>query len=92
MPSPYWDDISPAAKDLVHKLLTVDVKQRATIKDVLSHPWVVEGGASSKVLNVGEGIKKLQARKRLRAGIRKVIAANKFKLMMAAKTGAGEGK
>ena len=37
-PSPWWDNISTSAKDLVRKLLTVDPKKRATAKDVLAHP------------------------------------------------------
>eukprot|EP00752_Nemacystus_decipiens_P012818 g11352.t1 len=37
-----WDQISSEAKDLVYKMLTVDTEKRATLTDVLNHPWVVE--------------------------------------------------
>lgn len=37
--SPYWDDISKEAKDLISKLLTVDVKKRYTADQALKHPW-----------------------------------------------------
>ncbi|KAL1920630.1 uncharacterized protein VTP21DRAFT_1007 [Calcarisporiella thermophila] len=39
MPSPYWDDISEDAKDLVRKLLTVDPNKRITVEGALEHPW-----------------------------------------------------
>lgn len=38
--SPWWDDISKSAQDLVSHLLTVDPKKRYTIKEFLAHPWI----------------------------------------------------
>ncbi|ORX98707.1 Pkinase-domain-containing protein [Basidiobolus meristosporus CBS 931.73] len=38
--SPWWDDISESAKDLVSQLLTVDPSVRYTIADFFSHPWI----------------------------------------------------
>jgi serine/threonine protein kinase len=38
--SPWWDDISKAAQDLVSHLLTVDPEKRYTIKQFLAHPWI----------------------------------------------------
>ncbi|EJD53774.1 Pkinase-domain-containing protein [Auricularia subglabra TFB-10046 SS5] len=40
--SPWWDNISPAAKDLVSHLLCVDPAQRYTIDEFLAHPWCQE--------------------------------------------------
>ncbi|KAH9994071.1 kinase-like domain-containing protein [Russula compacta] len=37
--SPWWDDISPSAKDLISHLLCVDPAQRYTIDEFLTHPW-----------------------------------------------------
>lgn len=37
--SPYWDDVSEDAKDLVKKLLTVDPKQRITLDEAKEHKW-----------------------------------------------------
>ncbi|GAB1602600.1 serine/threonine-protein kinase Chk2-like [Argonauta hians] len=37
--SPFWDDVSDSAKDLVDKLLTVDQNKRITITEALAHPW-----------------------------------------------------
>ncbi|PMD49855.1 Pkinase-domain-containing protein [Hyaloscypha bicolor E] len=38
--SPWWDDISKPAQDLVSHLLTVDPAKRYTIKQFLAHPWI----------------------------------------------------
>ncbi|KAJ7904348.1 kinase-like domain-containing protein [Mycena olivaceomarginata] len=37
--SPWWDDISSSAKDLIQHLLCVDPAQRYTIDEFLAHPW-----------------------------------------------------
>ena len=37
--SPWWDDISKSAQDLVSHLLTVDPEKRYTIQQFLNHPW-----------------------------------------------------
>ncbi|EEP76877.1 serine/threonine-protein kinase srk1 [Uncinocarpus reesii 1704] len=38
--SPWWDDISKSAQDLVSHLLTVDPDKRYTIGEFLNHPWI----------------------------------------------------
>lgn len=38
--SPWWDEISKPAQDLVTHLLTVDPEKRYTIKEFLAHPWI----------------------------------------------------
>ena len=38
--SPWWDDISKPAQDLVSHLLTVDPNKRFTINEFLAHPWI----------------------------------------------------
>ncbi|KAF2093771.1 Pkinase-domain-containing protein [Rhizodiscina lignyota] len=40
--SPWWDDISKPAQDLVSHLLTVDPEKRYDIKQFLAHPWMRE--------------------------------------------------
>ncbi|KAG5053255.1 hypothetical protein AAZX31_02G262600 [Glycine max] len=39
-----WPSISPAAKDLVRKMLHSDPRQRMTAYEVLNHPWIKEDG------------------------------------------------
>ncbi|KAI1433887.1 CAMK/CAMK1 protein kinase [Xylaria sp. CBS 124048] len=38
--SPWWDDISKSAQDLISHLLTVDPDKRYSIKEFLAHPWI----------------------------------------------------
>ncbi|GAM85415.1 hypothetical protein ANO11243_034220 [Dothideomycetidae sp. 11243] len=40
--SPWWDDISKSAQDLVSHLLTVDPEKRYDIRQFLNHPWIRE--------------------------------------------------
>ncbi|XP_066527522.1 serine/threonine-protein kinase DCLK2-like isoform X2 [Hoplias malabaricus] len=44
-PSPYWDNISASAKDLIGKMLQVNVSARFTAEDILGHPWVLDEAA-----------------------------------------------
>lgn len=39
-PSPYWDDISELAKDLICKLLRVNPAERLDADGIMAHPWV----------------------------------------------------
>ncbi|KAG6911684.1 hypothetical protein DXG01_007934 [Tephrocybe rancida] len=43
--SPWWDDISHPAKDLITHLLCVDPAQRYTIDEFLNHPWCTSSPA-----------------------------------------------
>jgi serine/threonine-protein kinase RCK2 len=38
--SPWWDDISKSAQDLVSHLLTVNPDRRYSIEEFLNHPWI----------------------------------------------------
>ena len=39
-PSPYWDEVSDDAKDLISRLLDLDSERRFTSAQALDHPWV----------------------------------------------------
>ncbi|XP_019389998.1 PREDICTED: serine/threonine-protein kinase DCLK2 isoform X2 [Crocodylus porosus] len=39
-PSPYWDNITDSAKELISLMLHVNVEARYTAAQILSHPWV----------------------------------------------------
>ncbi|KAG1755861.1 kinase-like domain-containing protein [Suillus lakei] len=47
--SPWWDDISHSAKDLIQHLLCVDPAQRYTIDEFLAHPWCTAAPAPPPV-------------------------------------------
>uniref|UniRef100_A0A673I2V6 Serine/threonine-protein kinase DCLK2 n=1 Tax=Sinocyclocheilus rhinocerous TaxID=307959 RepID=A0A673I2V6_9TELE len=44
-PSPFWDNITDSAKELIGHMLQVNVEARYTGEDVLSHPWVTDDAA-----------------------------------------------
>lgn len=50
--SPWWDDISHSAKDLIQHLLCVDPAQRYTIDEFLAHPWCTAAPASPPVPSI----------------------------------------
>ncbi|KAK6833172.1 CAMK/CAMK1 protein kinase [Apiospora arundinis] len=55
--SPWWDDISKSAQDLISHLLCVDPEKRYTITEFLAHPWVRGSGPTpreEKKANAGE--------------------------------------
>uniref|UniRef100_A0A8C3J768 Serine/threonine-protein kinase DCLK2 n=1 Tax=Calidris pygmaea TaxID=425635 RepID=A0A8C3J768_9CHAR len=39
-PSPYWDNITDSAKELISQMLHVNAEARYTAAQILSHPWV----------------------------------------------------
>ncbi|XP_075607389.1 serine/threonine-protein kinase DCLK2 isoform X2 [Balearica regulorum gibbericeps] len=39
-PSPYWDNITDSAKELISLMLHVNAEARYTATQILSHPWV----------------------------------------------------
>ena len=49
-PSPYWDDISDLAKDLINKLLVVEPKDRLDGDGIMAHPWIKGEGTPRKEL------------------------------------------
>lgn len=54
--SPFWDDISDSAKELITQMLHVDADRRYSAAQVLSHSWVSDDSALGKdhLLDVSE--------------------------------------
>lgn len=50
-PSPEFDSISSEAKDLITKLICVDVSKRLSATQALQHPWIVNGGHHAPIEN-----------------------------------------
>lgn len=76
--SPYWDDISDSAKNLITRLLTVDPAKRATPADVLAHPWIT---GKNKTTNISQGLSDrlalMQYRRILRRGVKALVFVNR---------------
>lgn len=39
-PAPYWDGNTEECKDFIRKMIVVDPAKRATMEQVLAHPWL----------------------------------------------------
>uniref|UniRef100_A0A8C7R3D7 Calcium/calmodulin-dependent protein kinase type IV n=1 Tax=Oncorhynchus mykiss TaxID=8022 RepID=A0A8C7R3D7_ONCMY len=68
--SPWWDNVSLNAKDLVRKLIVQDPKKRLTTLQALQHPWVTGKAVNSAHMDTAQ--KKLQefnARRKLKVGL-----------------------
>jgi len=81
----YWSNVSDEAKDLIRRLLTLKVADRYTAKQALAHSWVQRASSELGGRNLGSNLKTLRrynARRKLRAGIKAVMAANRMKQML----------
>eukprot|EP00299_Pterocystis_sp_00344_P009189 c3775_g1_i1.p1 GENE.c3775_g1_i1~~c3775_g1_i1.p1 ORF type:complete len:366 (+),score=73.30 c3775_g1_i1:42-1100(+) len=63
--SPWWDNVSAEAKDLVSKLLVVDSTQRLSPQEALRHPWMTNtaSGSTVNIKKLQEYVRKLHKRK-----------------------------
>jgi serine/threonine protein kinase len=66
-PSPYWDQISDLAKDLIRKILHVDPTKRLDADKILAHTWVIGEKTPRKQLpNVTNKIREFNAKRKFR--------------------------
>ncbi|XP_074834676.1 calcium/calmodulin-dependent protein kinase type IV-like isoform X2 [Carettochelys insculpta] len=77
--SPWWDEVSLNAKDLVQKLIVLDPQKRLTVRQALEHPWVT--GKAAKFAHMDSTQKKMQefnARRKLKAAMKAVVASSRL--------------
>ncbi|KAM4883969.1 calcium/calmodulin-dependent protein kinase type IV-like [Sylvia borin] len=77
--SPWWDEVSPNAKDLVRKLIVLEPQKRLTVHQALEHPWVT--GKAAKFAHMDSTQRKLQefnARRKLKAAMKAVVASSRL--------------
>jgi len=80
-PDPYWTNISASAKDLVRNLICVDVKKRYIAEQCLVHPWITGETATTVMLDVGDTMKKWNAKRKFKRGVLGVIASNRLSML-----------
>lgn len=69
-PSPYWDDISDMAKELIKSLLVVDPSKRLNAQEILDHPWVSgDSTPRTELPNVTEKIREFNAMRRFKVSL-----------------------
>lgn len=73
--SPYWDNVSNEAKDLISKLLVVNHNERYSAEEVLSHPWIKHRVDSLGREFLGENP---EARRKFKAAALAVQGAKRF--------------
>jgi serine/threonine protein kinase len=90
--SPYWDDVSKGAKEVVTKLLVANPQKRLSAKELLELDWVKDPHSQNQAhlgKHVIEGIEKLQKNAKFKKAVAKVKALKKFdKLLLATKSAA----
>uniref|UniRef100_A0A1I8H115 Protein kinase domain-containing protein n=1 Tax=Macrostomum lignano TaxID=282301 RepID=A0A1I8H115_9PLAT len=76
--SPWWDEISRNAKDLVSRLMLLDPAKRLTASQALRHPWVTGLAAKEDRLDGAQvKLKEFNAKRKLRAATDAVIAIHR---------------
>uniref|UniRef100_A0A673LD60 calcium/calmodulin-dependent protein kinase n=1 Tax=Sinocyclocheilus rhinocerous TaxID=307959 RepID=A0A673LD60_9TELE len=71
-PSPEWDTVTPEAKDLINKMLTINPSKRITAAEVLKHPWISHRSTVASCMHRQETVeclKKFNARRKLKVTI-----------------------
>ncbi|KAF5399210.1 Doublecortin like kinase 3, partial [Paragonimus heterotremus] len=71
--SPYWDEVSQAAKDLISQLLVVQPRKRLTALETITHPWVFAEGCTLKLEDPQATMQMDQQRRALRLNLEKRI-------------------
>uniref|UniRef100_A0A4W5KE96 calcium/calmodulin-dependent protein kinase n=1 Tax=Hucho hucho TaxID=62062 RepID=A0A4W5KE96_9TELE len=68
-PSPEWDTVTPEAKDLINKMLTINPAKRVTATDALKHPWICQRSTVASMMHRQETVeclRKFNARRKLK--------------------------
>uniref|UniRef100_A0A8C9V9P5 calcium/calmodulin-dependent protein kinase n=1 Tax=Scleropages formosus TaxID=113540 RepID=A0A8C9V9P5_SCLFO len=68
-PSPEWDTVTPEAKDLINKMLTINPAKRITASEALKHPWISHRSTVASCMHRQETVeclKKFNARRKLK--------------------------
>jgi len=79
-PSPFWDDVTDSARDLIDKLLVLDPENRYTAAQVLQHPFITGTSPSTRALpHFKSAMVSYNARRKFRAGIMSLQAISAMK-------------
>ncbi|XP_018425279.1 PREDICTED: calcium/calmodulin-dependent protein kinase type II subunit delta-like, partial [Nanorana parkeri] len=68
-PSPEWDTVTPEAKDLINKMLTINPAKRIVASEALKHPWICQRSTVASMMHRQETVdclKKFNARRKLK--------------------------
>jgi serine/threonine protein kinase len=77
-PSPYWDDVSDMAKDLISNCLKVNPKERFNADQILNHQWFSGLAPTTSMPQITEQLKQYNAKRRFRKYANVAVATTKF--------------
>uniref|UniRef100_A0A3Q1F263 calcium/calmodulin-dependent protein kinase n=1 Tax=Acanthochromis polyacanthus TaxID=80966 RepID=A0A3Q1F263_9TELE len=75
-PSPEWDTVTPEAKDLINKMLTINPSKRITAAEALKHPWICQRSTVASMMHRQETVeclKKFNARRKLKVRLLAIL-------------------
>ncbi|XP_041430241.1 calcium/calmodulin-dependent protein kinase type II delta chain isoform X19 [Xenopus laevis] len=79
-PSPEWDTVTPEAKDLINKMLTINPAKRINATEALRHPWICQRSTVASMMHRQETVdclKKFNARRKLKGAILTTMLATR---------------
>ncbi|XP_069782664.1 calcium/calmodulin-dependent protein kinase type II delta chain isoform X14 [Narcine bancroftii] len=79
-PSPEWDTVTPEAKDLINKMLTINPAKRINGSEALKHPWICQRSTVASCMHRQETVeclKKFNARRKLKGAILTTMLATR---------------
>ena len=80
----YWKNVSSEAQDFISKLLVADQRKRSTVDQAMKHDWILRAESelsNRKLDNNLKALRRYNARRKIMAAARTVIAANRLKHM-----------
>ena len=80
-PSPWWDNVTPGAKELVKALLHLDPKTRLTAEQTMKNDWV-KNASSAELTGAKKQLKKYNASRKLRKAALGIIAQQRMERAM----------
>jgi serine/threonine protein kinase len=78
----YWGGVSKDAKQLIAALMTVDRRKRMSADEALKSSWVTQDASELAKVDLGKNLeefKKFNAKRKFKAAVRGVVAANMMK-------------
>jgi len=78
----YWGSVSKDAKDLISSMLTVDPRKRITAEQALGNSWITGSDSKLAAMDLGKNLeefKKFNAKRKFKAAVKGVTAANMMK-------------
>ncbi|KFV61306.1 Calcium/calmodulin-dependent protein kinase type II subunit alpha, partial [Dryobates pubescens] len=95
-PSPEWDTVTPEAKDLINKMLTINPSKRITAAEALKHPWISHRATVASCMHRQETVdclKKFNARRKLKGAIlTTMLATRNFSALLQDRVAPGASK